>query len=48
MKIDKFDDDEEFEFGVNEAAIYFEDGNLVVAFGDGRIATMEIEREAGS
>ena len=36
---------EEFDFAVNEAAIYFEEGNLTVAFSDGRIATMEIERE---
>ena len=36
---------EEFEFAVNEAAIYFDNGNLVVAFADGKAAIMEIERD---
>lgn len=36
---------EEFEFAVNEAAIYFEDDNLTVAFGDGKVATMELEND---
>lgn len=38
---------EEFEFALNEAAIYFsEDGNnLVVSFGEGKEATIELERE---
>ena len=33
----------EFEFDLNEAAIYFDDDTLVVSFGEGRTATMEIE-----
>jgi hypothetical protein len=36
---------EEFEFALNEAAIYFDDMNLVVSFADGKTATMELERE---
>lgn len=36
---------EEFEFEVNEAAIYFDGNQLVVAFGDGRCATMELDRD---
>ena len=39
------EEQEEFEFAVNEAAIYFDNDNLVVAFGDGKAATMEIERD---
>jgi hypothetical protein len=38
-------EDEDFEFAVNEAAVYFDDNRLVVAFGDGKAATMEIERD---
>lgn len=36
---------EEPEFAVNEAAIYFEHNKLVVAFGDGHLAEMDIERD---
>lgn len=41
------DNDGEGAFAVNEAAIYFsDDGNdLVVAFGDGKVATLELERD---
>lgn len=38
-------DEEDFEFEVNEAAIYFDDKKLVVVFGDGKQATMELESD---
>jgi hypothetical protein len=37
--------EEEGAWAVNEAAIYFEDDKLTVAFGDGKIAQMDIERD---
>lgn len=37
--------EKDFEFAVNEAAIYFDNDNLVVSFGEGKSATMEIERK---
>ena len=37
--------DEEPEFAVNEAALYFDNNNLVVAFGDGRNVVMELEND---
>lgn len=37
--------EEEFEFALNEAAIYFDNDNLVVAFGEGKVATLELERQ---
>lgn len=40
-----FDNADEPEFAVNEAAIYFDDTKLVVAFGDGRIAEMTLDRK---
>lgn len=36
---------EEPQFAVNEAAIYFNDNKLVVVFGDGRNAVMELEND---
>lgn len=39
------EEQEEFEFAVNEAALYFEGNTLVVAFGDGRSATMELDTD---
>lgn len=38
-------EEEEFEFELNEVAMYFDNGNLVVAFDDGKAATMELERD---
>lgn len=39
------EEQEDFEFALNEAAIYFDDMKLVVSFGDGRAAVLELERE---
>lgn len=36
---------EEFEFAVNEAAIFFDDNRLVVSYGDGRTALMELDSD---
>lgn len=33
------------EWGLNEAVMYFDDKKLVIAFGDGRVAEMELERQ---
>lgn len=47
-KQEEFDypsNDGEGMFAVNNAAIYFDEGNLVVAYGDGNLVTMELERE---
>lgn len=35
----------EFEFETNEAAIFMDKGNLVISFGEGRSASMEIEHD---
>ena len=40
------DSSDETEFAVNEAAIYFDDNELVIAYGDGSIIGITIDSEA--
>jgi len=39
------EEEEDFDYAVNEAAIFFDANRLVVSYGDGRSALMELDSE---
>jgi hypothetical protein len=39
------DEQEEFDFALNEAVIFFNDNQLVIGYGDGRDIVMELESD---